>query len=191
MEAAGRKKVKKKTTGKKKARKATTDKKRPRLVKYCRLDKYLGDPLKWKHFTDPVTGEKVYRKKALVTLKTAGRTLVYAFKRESCKKTKFIMTNPALNNKPDHRNIYQDYRIRWRIEEAHRDLKQQFGLGKCRNRDAWAVNGFIGLIYFAYSLFKQQAFFDAPGSSTVYNTPTWAEEFHKTCVYLEMAAKIC
>ncbi len=39
------------------------------------------------------------------------------------------------------------------MEECHRDLKQQFGLGKPRNRLETVVKGFLGLIYAYYSTF--------------------------------------
>ncbi|MHA1169400.1 MAG: transposase [Candidatus Hodarchaeales archaeon] len=173
------------------ARRQTRGKKRKRFVKYRRLDQFIRDPLSWRYFTGPVSGERVYHKTAKLTLKTGGQVRIYGFFREGSREPKFIMTDPCLKYPPDPRTVYRDYRLRWRIEEAHRDLKQQFGIGKCQCRDSWIVHGFTGLIYFAYSLFKQQVCFDGIEDPKAYNTPSWAKAFHKNQVYHEMTAKAC
>ncbi|MHA1450280.1 MAG: hypothetical protein ACTSP4_12755, partial [Candidatus Hodarchaeales archaeon] len=49
--------------------------------------------------------------------------------------------------------VYRDYYHRWPIEEAHRDLKQQFGLGSFKNRASEQALAFIRFIYTGYSMF--------------------------------------
>lgn len=104
-------------------------------------------------FYDPKTKKRVEWKRAVVTLEAGGRVRVYSFLREGCKEPKFILT-PAIQSKVSTpENVYRDYSFRWPIEECHRDLKQQFGLRKLRNRREEAVLGFIGLVYAYYSMF--------------------------------------
>ena len=75
------------------------------------------------------------------------------FLRDGCKHPKFILTPAIYNSQPNPETIYYEYSYRWRIEEAHRDLKQQFSLSRGRVRAKTTVQGFICLIYGVYSLF--------------------------------------
>ena len=163
----------------KKAKTQIMGRPRTRFVKYQRLDEYLGDPEKWKSFTDSETGEKVSFKKANVILKSQGKVLVYAYKRESCKKAKYLLHTASQKHPPTPRRVYREYRYRWRIEESHRDLKQQFGLGKCQCRDGWVVHGFMGLVYFAYSVWKWCAYQEVVTAGSTLACPTWAQAFHE------------
>ncbi len=82
--------------------------------------------------------------------------------------------------------MYRQYQARWRIEEAHRDLKQQFGLPKCQARQAWVVSGFIGLVYFGYSLWKSEGWTQCQAELAPLKCPSWAEEFHREQIYQEV-----
>ena len=90
---------------------------------------------------------------AIVTLKLGGRVRVFRFWREGCQEPQFLLTPATYTSQPAPKTVYREYSWRWRIEEAHRDLKQQFGLGKCRNRADAVVLGFVGLVYSWYTLF--------------------------------------
>jgi hypothetical protein len=155
---------------------------RPRtiFIKYLRLEEYLGSAKDWSHFTCPETGKKVYYNRALVTLRTTGRVRVYAFRREGTKEPRFILTNPLIKRPPTPKNVYLAYRVRWRIEEVHKDLKQHFGIGKCQCHEAWRVSGFIGLIYFAYSVVQYEACITQTPTEKTWTCSRWATEFHKT-----------
>lgn len=122
-------------------------------VKTRRLDQYFETAKTRGSFLDPKTGKRVRWKSAIVTLKTAGRVRVYAFWREDCKGPIFILTPAVYQATIQPETVYQDYSWRWRVEECHRDLKQQFGLEKLRNREKMTVTGFLGLVYSYYSLF--------------------------------------
>ena len=89
---------------------------------------------------------------------------------------------------PTHQTVYYRYKLRWRIEEAHRDLKQQFGLGKCQAREAWVVHGFIGLVYLGYSMWKFFSFKQFQTSVTPLKYPSWAEAFHRHQIVQELLA---
>ena len=121
--------------------------------KYIRLDKYFHEDLKWQIFTCPFTGKLVWYHIAIVTLKVGGKARIYAFFREGCSEVLHIFTPAKYKTKPGAQLIYQDYYHRWPIEEAHRDLKQQFGLGSFTQRREPLVSAFISLIYLAYSIF--------------------------------------
>ncbi len=162
--------------------------KRKRWVTYRPLAQFLGAPAQWHYFTDTSSGTAVFWKSALVTLKTGGRVRISAFRAEGRVRTKFIMTNPCWKTPPTPQTVYRDYSWRWRIEEAHRDLKQHFGLGNCHNRDAWVVLGFFGLLYLAYSLFKQRAFIQEKTTGRPLTCPSWAEMFHRVQIYHKMSA---
>ena len=78
---------------------------------------------------------------------------MFRFWREGCQGPQFLLTPATYKTQPDPKTIYREYSWRWRIEEAHRDLKQQFGLRKCRNRTETTVQGFVGLVYGWYAVF--------------------------------------
>ena len=124
-----------------------------RFVKTRRLDLHFETVTAHGSFLDPATGKRVAWKLAIVTLKQGGRVRVFSFWREGCKEPQFLLTPATYHTQPDPKTVYVEYSWRWRIEEAHRDLKQQFGLGKCRNRTDAVVLGFVGLVYSWYTLF--------------------------------------
>ena len=124
-----------------------------RFVKYVSIEVYFGDPLSWNYFTCPFTGKTVRHKEATITLKAGGRVRIYAYLREGCKNPRYILTNAVYKHPPSTVTVYRDYYHRWPIEEAHRDLKQQFGLGSFKNRAGEQVNAFIQFIYTGYSVF--------------------------------------
>ena len=124
-----------------------------RYVQTRRLDLHFETVKAHGSFLDPASGKRVEWKVAIVTLKQGGRVRVYRLWREGCKAPQFLLTPATYKTRPDPKTAYVEYSWRWRIEEAHRDLKQQFGLGKCRNRDEEVVYGFVGLVYGWYSLF--------------------------------------
>ena len=95
------------------------------------------------------------------------------------------MTRPFQLQVSTPRTVYYQYQSRWRIEEAHRDLKQQFGLSKCQARQAWIVSGFIGLIYFGYSLWKLEEWIELQTNIDTLKCPSWAEEFHRSQIQQE------
>ncbi len=138
----------------KKAKSQKRGRKRTKFVKYTPLKEYLGSSNSWAFFTNKLTKEQIRYRSAIVSLKTGGRTKIYAFKRKGAKNAKFILTNAKKNRPPTPETVYRDYLYRWRIEEAHRDLKQQFGLEKAQNRHEKVVNGFIHFIAMMYSIWK-------------------------------------
>ncbi len=124
-----------------------------RFVQTRRLDLHFETVTVHGSFLDPASGKRVAWKVAIVTLKQGGRVRVFSFWREGCKEPQFLLTPATYHTQPAPKTVYAEYSWRWRIEEAHRDLKQQFGLGKCRNRDEEVVYGFVGLVYSWYGLF--------------------------------------
>lgn len=162
--------------------------KRTKFVTYVSLEQYMGNSSKWQSFTDPETQERVRYKRATATLKTAGRVTVYAFHRESQPSPKYIMTRAFRKNRATHQTVYSQYRLRWRIEEAHRDLKQQFGLTKCQARNGWVVHGFIGLVYLGYSLWKHLSFLAYQRTATPFKCPSWSFTFFRDQIFSEVLA---
>ena len=159
--------------------------KRKKFVRYVSLKQFMTAPTNWAFFTDPVTNERVYYRKTTLTLKTAGRVTCYVFHRESLAKLKFILTCALRVKSVTPQRVYREYQSRWRIEEAHRDLKQQFGLTKCQARYAWVVSGFIGLIYFSYCVWKTNRWLHPSAEVDPLKCPSWAEEFHRAQIFQE------
>ncbi|MHA2246716.1 MAG: transposase [Candidatus Hodarchaeales archaeon] len=87
---------------------------------------------------------------------------------------------------PTPQTVYRKYQSRWRIEEAHRDLKQQFGLPKCQSHQAWVVSGFIGLVYLGYSLWKIEKWKALQREVEPLKCPSWATEFSREQIYPEI-----
>ncbi len=124
-----------------------------RFVKYVQLEEYFQSVSTGGSFEDSQAGVTVRYKVATVTLKTTGRVRVHAFWRNNATNAKYILTPAVRQHPPTAETVYEDYRGRWPVEEAHRDVKQHFGLGKCRNRRARVIWGFIGLVHAWYSIF--------------------------------------
>lgn len=159
--------------------------KRTKFVTYKSLEQYLWNSSFWDYFTDPETQERVYYKISTVTLKAAGRVTIYAFKCVNQSSPKVIMVRAFRHSRPTPQTVYIQYKLRWRIEEAHRDLKQQFGLRKCQARDGWVVQGFIGLGYLGYSLWKHLSFLAFHFTATTFKCPSWAQTFHQAQIVSE------
>ena len=151
--------------------------KRKKYVCYIPLKVFMGDYNSWKFFTNKCSGERIYYRKAIVTLKTTGRVTIYAFHKESALHSKFIITSPNRLRTPSFLTVYHHYGGRWRIEEAHRDLKQQFGISRCQARRGWVVSGFIGLVFFGYSLWKFTQFVAEKVKGRSLKCPSWAQSF--------------
>ncbi|OLS23365.1 MAG: hypothetical protein HeimC3_25290 [Candidatus Heimdallarchaeota archaeon LC_3] len=164
---------------KKKAKDQTRGRKRTRFVKYEQIVKFMGEFEKWSFFTHPTSGERIFYKKSFVTLKAGGQCIIYAYKNEKYKNPKFIMVNPKRNHMPDPRTIYRDYSFRWVIEVCHREIEQQFNIGKCQSRDMWIVNGFLMLVGLIFSVWKVTIFFDSQKVNNQLGCPTWANWFHE------------
>ena len=146
-------------------------------VKYISIERYFGTPKMWHYFIDSASGEKVFYNVALLTLKTWGRARIYAFLREGLKNPKYVLTPPLRKQIPKPQQVYSEYAMRWRIEEAHRELKQEFGFGNCQCREAWTVHGFLGLVTDSYSLWKQEVYRLSKNSSSDIKCPSWANWF--------------
>ena len=162
--------------------------KRRKFVRYVPLKQFLGAPTHWRFFTGLMTGERVFYRTATLTLKTGGRVTCYAFHRESMARPKFILTRAFRVKITTPQRVYREYQARWRIEEAHRDLKQQFGLGKCQARQAWVVSGFIALIYFGYCIWKTTRWMHPQTDLDLLKCPSWAEVFHREQIFQEVLA---
>lgn len=152
--------------------------KRKKWIKYTGLKDYFESIHKIFSFKEKKHGDSIKAKRANITLKTHGRVLIYAFYSNKYQNPKFIMTRCQTKSPPSPKTIYHEYLIRWEIETAHRELKQQFGIGKSQNRDSWVVMGFIGFINFSYSLFKYLSSKLNKTSKIKIKCPSWAEEFH-------------
>ena len=152
--------------------------KRKKWVKYIRVRDYFESIQKSFSFKEKKHGDSIKAKMANITLKTHGRVLMYAFYSSKYENPKFIMIKAQLKNPPAPKTIYNEYLLRWEIETAHRELKQQFGIGKSQNRDPWVVMGFIGLVNFSYSLFKYLSYKSIESSNIKIKCPSWAENFH-------------
>ncbi len=146
------------------------------FVKYVPLEQRFGDPSSWHSFTCPFTGRTVRYKARTVTLKTGGRVRVYAYQREGCKNPRYILTNAIYKHPPSEEIIYRDYYHRWPIEEAHRDLKQQFGLGSFQQRKEELVDAFIQLVYTGYSVFCWTRFRHQLETTQWVTTPAFQDE---------------
>jgi hypothetical protein len=157
-------------------------------VRYVPLKQFMVDSTSWNFFTDSVTGERVFYRRATLTLKTAGRVNCYAFHRESLAKPKFILTRAFRVKSVTHQLVYREYQSRWRIEEAHRDLKQQFGHPKCQAHRAWVVSGFIALVYFGYCVWKTNRWSQPHTELEPLKCPSWADEFYREQIYQEALA---
>ena len=152
--------------------------KRKKWVKYVNLNQYFDSLKTTFYFKEKHKNDSIKAKRAVITLRTHGRVVMYAFYSDKYENPKFIMIKSQLKNLSSAKTIYHEYLIRWKIETAHRELKQQFCLGKNQTREQWTVMGFIGLIYFSYSLFKTltSKLFSLTGHDI--KCPTWSEEFH-------------
>ena len=152
--------------------------KRKKFVKYCSLTDYFTKNDNWSSFMDSKKNRRVLYKTAEITLKTAGRVRVYAFKWKGKETIKFILTPPVRIRKPTAKRIYEDYSVRWKIEVAHRELKQQFSLSKSQSRKEKVVRGFIGIVNLTYSLWKSWVSSLKKKGENVSKCPTWAKIFH-------------
>jgi len=158
--------------------------KRKHFVKYVKITSYFGPRKTWSSFLDVKTESRVYFKTAQVNLKDAGQTLVYAFWDERYQNPKFILTPVKRVRKSSPKTIYFQYQLRWIIEVCHRQLKQEFGLSKSQNRDAWVVSGFIGMVCLVYSIWCFQQHTIIINRNEVVCSPTWAKEFHEAQIIL-------
>jgi len=156
--------------------------KRSRFVKYVKIQEFVGDPSTWSTYYNKDKDMRLANKQVEVTLKSGGKCLIYAYWHESWKKIRYILTEVKRKGKSTAKTIYQDYCCRWWIEVAHQELKQQFGISKSKNRDPWVVTGFIGLVSFAYSLFKFNAFCFTKATGRPLPCPTWSEKFNREII---------
>ncbi|MFV2014944.1 MAG: transposase [Candidatus Heimdallarchaeota archaeon] len=152
--------------------------KRSRFVKYVQIQNFVGDPSTWRRYYNKDKDIHIAYKQVEVTLKSGGKSLIYAYWHGSWTKIRFIMTQVIRKGKSTAKTIFQDYCYRWWIEVAHQELKQQFGINKSKNRDPWVVTGFIGLVSFSYSLFKFKAFCFTKATGQSLPCPTWSEKFN-------------
>jgi hypothetical protein len=153
--------------------------KRIRFVKYVQIQNFVGNPSTWRRYYNKDKDMYIAYKQVEVTLKSGGKSLIYAYWHESWTKIRFIMTQVIRKGKSTAKTIFKDYRCRWWIEVAHQELKQQFGINKSQNRDPWVVSVFIGLVSFSYSLFKFHAFRFTKATGQSLPCPTWAEKFNR------------
>lgn len=151
--------------------------KRRRFVRFRSIKDYVGNWTSWSSFTEKDTKKRIYYRTVTVTLKTLGRVTVYTYKHELFNKMKFIVTFIKHKRPPTALTVFYRYRLRWRIEEAHRDLKQQFGLGKYQARRMWLISGFIGFIFFGYSFWKHRQFLENKTSTKPVKCPSWSFDF--------------
>lgn len=160
--------------------------KRKKFVCYVSLKAFMGNYSSWKYFVDKSSDERIYHHTAIITLKKSGRVTVYAFRKESTSRTKFIITPPKRIRPSSFSTVYCHYRFRWRIEEAHRDLKQQFGLSRCQARRGWVVSGFVGLVFLGYSFWKFTQFITEKIKGCSLKCPSWAQSFRNFIIRKKM-----
>ncbi|MHA1228090.1 MAG: hypothetical protein ACTSPV_15205 [Candidatus Hodarchaeales archaeon] len=84
--------------------------------------------------------------------------------------------------------VYRQYQSRWRFEEAHRDLKQQFGLLKCQTYQIWVFAAFASLVSCGYTLWKFTLWSSSQDISPPLKCPSWAETFYHNLVYIDLEA---
>jgi len=164
------------------AKTQTRGRRRSIFVKYVKIKQFLGKVCGWRYFSDPVKNRRVYYNKALVDLKTGGKALAYAYKREEFETTKFILVNPRTQFVPDPRTIYRDYLYRWSIEVCHREIKQQFNIEKCQSRDMWVVKGFITFVTFGYSIWSWNRYIESQLAMGSMACPSWSKQFHEQAI---------
>ena len=127
-------------------------------------------------------------KRAIIRLNTQKCVLVYAFWQSNRTNVKYIIAPAQYFRPPAPKTIHTEYSFRWSIETAHRDLKQQFGLGKNQQRDAWAVWGFIGLVFFGYSIWLWTRTSSTRQEVFPFGCPLWAESFHAESILTRTAS---
>ena len=164
--------------------------KRQHWIKEVRLDEFFLHVTQVFWFRDTSSDVPVMAKRAIIRLNTQGRVMVYAFWRSDRVTVKYILVPIVYTRPPAPKTVYYDYTLRWTIETAHRNLKQQFGLGKNQQRDAWAVWGFIGVVFFGYSIWLWTTANTLNSEDFLFGCPSWAETFHVENIMAVMASSI-
>ena len=113
------------------------------------LGKYYYCPLKRNRLVDDTAGNEDYKKIETLSwneTELKGGKIIKIKKFPACKKVKlfrvtvstdrtdYIATNDLSQNSTDV--VQQVYKIRWKIEEFHRELKQLTGIESCQCRKA-------------------------------------------------------
>jgi hypothetical protein len=69
----------------------------------------------------------------------------------------YLVTNDDSENSKSVTKIHEIYAQRWKVEQAHRELKQVVGVEKCQCRKARAQRNHIGCSILALTFLKQVA----------------------------------
>jgi SRSO17 transposase len=116
-----------------------------------RIDQYFQRYRRAHYFTENATGSRIWYKSATVNLKSYGRSTVYAFHPTGADGWRYFLTPVGTTGAP---RAWARYRHRWAIETMHLDLKQYFGLAKCKCRREKVVKGHVELVYGVFSLYR-------------------------------------
>ena len=84
-------------------------------------------------------------------MKRFGRSKVFAFHATGEGEWRYFLTPVRTTGA---KRAWERYRHRWTVETMHFDLKQYFGLQKCKCRRDEAVKGHLELVYSVYSIYQ-------------------------------------
>lgn len=121
------------------------------LTREVRIDQYFEWYRTAHYFTESATGAKVWYKEAVLNMKRFGRSKVFAFHAVGAGEWRYFLT--PVRTSGAHR-AWERYSHRWTVETMHFDLKQYFGLQKCKCRREEAVRGHLELVYGVYSMYR-------------------------------------
>ena len=111
--------------------------------KWVRVEEYFRRYKEERYFT--CEGKRVFYKEAVLHVKELGRLKVFRFREEESE-PRYYVTNKL---KMTAKTCYEYKKLRWKIEEMHRELKQYLGL---ENTCAWKKESLIAHYRFVFLL---------------------------------------
>jgi hypothetical protein len=120
--------------------------------RWMRVEEYFGKYKKERYFTSE--GRRVFYKEAILEVKELGRVKVFRLREEgeAEHKNKYYVTD---KHKMTARTCYRYKKLRWKIEDMHRDMKQYLGLG---NTCAWKKEPLLAhysYVFYLWWLFER------------------------------------
>lgn len=121
------------------------------LTRELRIAKYFKEHHTARYFTDKATGEKIFYKEATLNMKSFGRVKVFTFRPAAVEEWRYFITPVKTTGAV---RAWELYRERWEVEVMHHNLKQYFGMLKCKCRREEAIKGHFDLVYWMYSTYR-------------------------------------